>query len=89
MSIGRVAAGANDLLRNVARALGPDEWLGFFVVMSDVLVDDLHLCIIASTPMNAETGVTASGERAIDRRLFVGQAQALNFNVHLSTHWRT
>jgi hypothetical protein len=26
-------------LQNVARALGPDEWLGFFVVMSDVLVD--------------------------------------------------
>src|SRR5467141_1121890 len=26
--------------------------------------DDLHLCIIVSTPMKAETGVTASGERS-------------------------
>ena len=35
----QAAIGAIDLLQDVASALGPDEPLGFFVVMGDVLVD--------------------------------------------------
>src|SRR5258705_4002423 len=52
--------------QDVARALGPDEWLGFFVGRLGPPArrarDDLDLCLIASTPTNAETGFTASGE---------------------------
>ena len=33
--------GADDLLQDVARAFGPDEWFGFDVVMRDVFVDRL------------------------------------------------
>jgi len=42
-------------LQDVARALGPDEWLGFFVVMSDVLVDGFDQLGHAGEHASAQT----------------------------------
>ena len=56
----RIRDARNDLLQNVARALGPDERLGFFVVMSDVLVDGFDR---SDTLVNTPTRKTRLPER--------------------------
>jgi hypothetical protein len=55
-------------LQNVARALGPDEWLGFFVVMSDVLVDSFDQLGHAGEHASAQTLTTPSRSTATCRR---------------------
>src|SRR5882724_10566987 len=49
--------------------------------------DDLHLCLIASTPMKAETGFTASGERSRIRDALPPKDPRMSATV-LSTFFR-
>jgi hypothetical protein len=57
-----ICPGGGDVRCGILAALREKDWMKLGPPARRAR-DDLHPCILVSTPMKAETGVTASGER--------------------------